>query len=156
MQQLPPQLDDLRYHHHPQYTSSAPYHQPTAATGESRIGCKMFSSANKHAIVHCRRVGSCRKGSILGFCAAALLLAIQWVVRRWNVLLWGGCCTNSFSCLVSRVPVSVANFTYLWVTPTSTVTYTRKDQIKFRECLLLPFCQEYCFFFFFSIWKYKF
>ena len=52
MQQLPPQLDDLRYHHHPQYTSSAPYHQPTAATGESRIGFKMFSSANEGATLH--------------------------------------------------------------------------------------------------------
>ncbi|PSN47926.1 hypothetical protein C0J52_19168 [Blattella germanica] len=32
MQQIPPQLEDLRYHHHPQYPSSASYHQP-AATG---------------------------------------------------------------------------------------------------------------------------
>jgi hypothetical protein len=34
IQQLPPQLDDLRYHHHPQYASSTAYHQPSAATGE--------------------------------------------------------------------------------------------------------------------------
>ncbi|KAJ9581953.1 hypothetical protein L9F63_003706, partial [Diploptera punctata] len=33
MQQIPPQLDDLRYHHHPQYPSSAPYHQPPSAPG---------------------------------------------------------------------------------------------------------------------------
>jgi hypothetical protein len=51
MQQLPPQLDDLRYHHHPQYTSSAPYHQPPAAPGEGRIIFKMFSSANKHKVL---------------------------------------------------------------------------------------------------------
>jgi hypothetical protein len=33
------QLDEVRYHHHPQYTSSAPYHQPpaAAAAGEGRI-----------------------------------------------------------------------------------------------------------------------
>jgi len=80
MQQLPPQLDDLRYHHHPQYTSSAPYHQPAAATGEGRIGFKMFSSSNKHMILH--RVflspgWELQKRQHFGFCAATMLLAIQ-------------------------------------------------------------------------------
>jgi len=83
MQQLPPQLDDLRYHHHPQYTSSAPYHQPTAATGESRIGFKMFSSANEGATLH------------------GVLLSAGWELQKrqdfWVL------CSNSITCYtVSR------------------------------------------------------
>jgi hypothetical protein len=106
MQQLPPQLDDLRYHHHPQYTTSAPYHQSPATTGEGRIIFKMFSSSNKHEMLQGVLLSPGWALYSIGYYAATFYAVSQQVIKVFSVVRLGYC-RSIFTCFVNRMTVKI-------------------------------------------------